>query len=105
MRLAWLLLLAGCSSRPASAPATSGDAPASSREAPPMQLDAPVGEPFPSSPPCSADDECGWARCQRSSGRCAFPCAGDGECADGARCLPSPGNPDILVCAAPVEGP
>jgi hypothetical protein len=70
-----------------------------------MVLDVPVSAPFASSPPCADDASCGWARCNRAEGRCAFPCFGDDSCAEGARCLPAPGNEQIQVCQAPIDGP
>ena len=101
------LALAGCSLSPAaSSPAVPLTPRAPDSAAPPVEPlpdwhVAPAGsEPFSSSPACSADEACGWARCHRS-GRCAFPCTADADCRDGARCLPAPGNTAVAVCTAP----
>ncbi len=109
------LLAAGCTppvtapSAPAStveptartAPGATESAPALSPEPPPDWHLAPASSaPFASSPACKADDACGWARCH-AAGRCAFPCAADGDCQPGALCLASPGNRSVNVCTMP----
>lgn len=44
--------------------------------------------PMPFSPACQQlEGTCGWARCNMTAGRCAFPCASDADCIQGARCL------------------
>ena len=101
-----LVALAGCAYSSASSAPSPGlaarptDSAAPPVEPPPDWHAAPASsEPFASSPACSADEACGWARCHRA-GRCAFPCVADGDCRDGARCEPAPGNASVLVCTA-----
>src|SRR5687768_7905373 len=43
----------------------------------------------PASPlalPCTSDITCGINRCNMQTGRCAFPCASNGDCAAGFSC-------------------
>lgn len=60
----------------------------------------PVGglPPAPLSPACQQPEgTCGWARCNMTAGRCAFPCNSDAECIQNARCIGA--GTSFAVCA------
>ena len=45
--------------------------------------------PGPTALACSTDDDCITHRCNGAYGRCAFPCASDGDCVPGTYCYRS----------------
>ncbi len=55
-------------------------------------------QPAPLSPACQQPEgTCGWARCNMTAGRCAFPCNSDAECIQNARCIGA--GTAFAVCA------
>jgi hypothetical protein len=67
---------------------------------PPPANTMPVGglPPAPLSPACQQPEgTCGWARCNMTAGRCAFPCNSDAECIQNARCIGA--GTSFAVCA------
>ncbi|HEU4406447.1 MAG TPA: hypothetical protein VFS43_14375 [Polyangiaceae bacterium] len=87
-------LFAGCKKKePQPQPLT----PATYTPPPPA---TPVGglPPAPLSPACQQPEgTCGWARCNMTAGRCAFPCNSDAECIQNARCVGA--GTSFAVCA------
>lgn len=57
--------------------------------------------PSPLALPCQNDLVCGTHKCNLSTGRCAFPCGSDADCAAGFTCM-GPGQPTaICIPGAP----
>jgi hypothetical protein len=83
----------------ASSGALYGDPPAPSGSA----VQAAIASARAAAPGCDTlEGQCGYTRCRVAEHRCAFPCATDADCIDGARCEPSAGNPALSVCAVAV---
>ncbi len=63
------------------APAT-GAAPAAAPAAPVAAAPAaaPLSPPGPLAPPCTADGQCGTARCNVAAGKCVIPCVTANDC-------------------------
>lgn len=58
---------------------------------------APAAAPSPLALPCSSDITCGTHRCNAQTGRCAFPCASNADCAGGFSCMGAGGPTAICV--------
>ncbi len=58
---------------------------------------APAAAPSPLALPCSSDITCGTHRCNPQTGRCAFPCTANTDCAGGFSCLGAGGPTAICV--------
>jgi len=61
------------------------------------QQQAPAAPPSPLALPCQNDSICGTHKCNLQSGRCAFPCASNNDCAQGLSCLGAGGPTAICV--------
>ena len=58
---------------------------------------APAAAPSPLALPCQSDITCGTHRCNPQTGRCAFPCASNADCAGGFSCMGAGGPTAICV--------
>jgi hypothetical protein len=58
---------------------------------------APAAPPSPLALPCQSDITCGTHRCNPQTGRCAFPCASNANCAGGFSCMGAGGPTAICV--------
>lgn len=58
---------------------------------------APAAAPSPLALPCQSDMTCGTHKCNLTTGRCAFPCAANTDCAAGFSCMGAGGPAAICV--------
>ncbi|MFO0756229.1 MAG: hypothetical protein U0359_07040 [Byssovorax sp.] len=61
---------------------------------PPAQ---PTAAPSPLALPCQSDLTCGLNRCNMQTGRCAFPCASNADCAAGFSCMGAGGPAALCI--------
>jgi hypothetical protein len=57
----------------------------------------PAAAPSPLALPCQSDITCGTHRCNPQTGRCAFPCASNADCAGGFSCMGAGGPTALCV--------
>lgn len=57
----------------------------------------PAAAPSPLALPCQTDLTCGLNRCNMQTGRCAFPCAANTDCAAGFSCMGAGGPTALCV--------
>ncbi|MEP7121043.1 MAG: hypothetical protein ABJE95_09045 [Byssovorax sp.] len=57
----------------------------------------PAAAPSPLALPCQSDITCGTHRCNGQTGRCAFPCASNADCAGGFSCMGAGGPTALCV--------
>src|SRR5262249_38986694 len=77
---------------PAQQPAAQGQAPAPQGSAP-----ASTAAPSPLALPCQNDMVCGTHKCNTQTGRCAFPCTSNTDCANGFTCMGAGGPTALCV--------
>jgi hypothetical protein len=58
---------------------------------------APAPAPSPLALPCQSDITCGTHRCNPQTGRCAFPCTANTDCAGGFSCMGAGGPTALCV--------
>jgi hypothetical protein len=63
----------------------------------PQQQPPPAAAPSPLALPCQSDITCGTHRCNTQTGRCAFPCGSNADCAGGFSCMGAGGPTAICV--------